>query len=71
MDGLSGKREAVEIAEAYVNDVPRVVPGADRLAALGSDVWNWKGNGELHASANDMRRFFRFLINQPARTSNP
>ena len=61
-----GKREAPEVADAYVNDVPRVVP-ADRLAAIGHDVWNWKGNGELHASASDMHRFYQFLIRQPAR----
>jgi hypothetical protein len=50
--------------------MPRVVP-ADRLAALGPDVWNWKGNGELHASASDMHRFYRFLIGQPAPILEP
>jgi len=59
-----------EIAEGYVNGVPRVVP-ADRLTELGSALWNWKGNGELHASANDMQRFFRFLITQPPRILEP
>jgi CubicO group peptidase (beta-lactamase class C family) len=65
-----GNRATIGVAEGYVNDVPRSAP-ADRLAALGPDVWNWKGNGELHASAADMHRFYRFLMQQPARILEP
>lgn len=65
-----GPGKPLPVAEAYVNGVPRSVP-ADRLAALGADVWNWKGNGELHATAADMQRFYRFLVQQPARILEP
>ena len=36
-----GSRESLEVAQAYVNDVPQVVP-TEQLAALGRDLWNWK-----------------------------
>ena len=65
-----GKYQGSTLAEGYVEDAPRAVP-ADRLAALGGDVWNWKGNGELYASATDMHRLSQFLMRQPAHIIQP
>jgi CubicO group peptidase (beta-lactamase class C family) len=44
---------------------------SDRIARMGGDAWQLKGNGGLQASAADMRRFYHALLKQPAAVREP
>jgi len=62
---LFRQRTGLTFAEGYLGDKPQGLE-VDRIAARSGEVWNLKGNGGLQSSANDMHRFYRFLMSQPA-----
>jgi CubicO group peptidase (beta-lactamase class C family) len=49
-----------DYAHGYLNDQPQDVI-SEKLATLGGDDWNLKGNGGIQASTTDMERFYRAL----------
>jgi CubicO group peptidase (beta-lactamase class C family) len=63
-------RSRMQFAEGYLDDKPRGVE-ADRIARLQGEAWNLKGNGGLQASAADMHRYYRFLMELPAAVREP
>ncbi|MFO1187443.1 MAG: serine hydrolase domain-containing protein [Alphaproteobacteria bacterium] len=54
-----------DFAVGYLDNKPQGLI-SDKVAALGGEAWNLKGNGGLQVSAADMHRFYRGLKAQPA-----
>lgn len=49
-----------DFAHGYLADKPQDVI-SDKIAALGGDDWNLRGNGGIQSSTTDMERFYRGL----------
>ena len=67
---LFSGRARGDFAVGYLDNKPEAVI-SDRIAALGGDAWNLKGNGGLQVSAADMHRFYKGLKSQPAEIFGP